>query len=238
MEQFPRAAFASCLAPSEKFIYPVELDARQFCLCAFLGPAVLANDFTQIFFRTEALRAVGGFQGRYRSGDTQIQLILGMRSHVVLTGGGLAWWRQHPGQASEAIRNNGVSVKERWQYCMEVLGDPACPLTGSEKATARHNLSRLVLRHALRLASRRQFHDSLRIALTTGIRATEWRCLLRDYQFPYLSEVTGEKPIRAIIDAPVPRPMATPRSWLPQVPQVRRRAPARRLTLELATPAE
>src|SRR6185369_7122651 len=26
MEQFPRAAFASCLEPSEKFIYPVELD--------------------------------------------------------------------------------------------------------------------------------------------------------------------------------------------------------------------
>jgi hypothetical protein len=238
MEQFPRAAFASCLEPSEKFIYPVELESRQFCMCAFLGPGGLANDFTQLFFRTEALRAAGGFDGRYRSGDTQIQLKLGLRSHVVLMGGGLAWWRKRRGQASEAIRSNGEAVKERWQYGVDALNDPACPLTPSEKADARHNLSRLVLRHALRLASRGQFHDALRIALTTGIRATEWRSLLRGYQFPYLRDVTGDNPIRERIDVPVPAPMVPRRSWRPKALRLAQRVPARRSALELATPAE
>ena len=238
MEKFPRAAFASCLEPSEKFIYPVELDSRQFCMCAFLGPGGLANDFTQLFFRTEALRATGGFDGRYRSGDTQIQLKLGLRSHVVLMGGGLAWWRKRRGQASEAIRGNGEAVKERWRYGVEALNDPACPLTSREKTDARHNLSRLVLRHALRLASRGQLHDALRIALTTGIRATEWRSLLRGYQFPYLRDVTGDNPIRERIDVPVHAPMIPRKSWGPKVLRLPQRVPGRRSALELATPAE
>src|SRR6476619_6358466 len=48
MERFPRAAMASAIAPCEKFIFPLELTSAQFYRCAFMGPNVFANDFTQI----------------------------------------------------------------------------------------------------------------------------------------------------------------------------------------------
>ena len=197
MERFPGAAMASAIAPCEKFVFPLELAPREFYLSAFTGPNVLANDFTQIFFRADALKAHGGLDLRYRSGDTQIQLALGMRSSVVLIPNGMAWWRRRSGQASEAIRHNGESVKERWQYCIELLGDPACPLSAVEKRVARHNLTRLVLRHSLRLASRGQWEDAARIAFTTGFPIGEWTALLRNYDQSYLADVTGDDPVRA-----------------------------------------
>jgi glycosyltransferase involved in cell wall biosynthesis len=216
MEQFRALRLRAAWSPRRNSSIPSSSIRGNSACAPFSDPAASPTDFTQLFFRTEALRAIGGFDGRYRSGDTQIQLKLGLRSHVVLMGGGLAWWRKRRGQASEAIRSNGEAVKERWQYGVDTLNDPACPLTPREKTDARHNLSRLVLRHALRLASRGRFHDALRIALTTGIRAAEWRSLLRGYQFPYLRDVTGDNPIRERIDVPMPAPMITRKSWGPR----------------------
>lgn len=204
MERFPDAAFASGLTPCEKFVYPVELTPRQFCSCAFLGPNVLANDFTQLFFRTEALRSLGGFDLRYKSGDTYVQFALGMRRNVLLIGGGLAWWRKRRGQASETIRATGKGIAEMWRYSRELLEEPGCPLTADEKAMARENLSRLILRQSARLLLHGQFLDAWRLALRTGLPIGEFRCLFGPYDRPYLSAVTGERPIHLGIGRTAP----------------------------------
>lgn len=238
LQQFPRAAFAAGLTPCEKFIFPVELAPREYCSCAFLGPNVLANDFTQLFFRTEALRAIGGFDLRYRSGDTYIQFALGMRSHVVLTAGGLAWWRQRRGQASERMRANGESLQEMWRYCRELLEQPACPLDEREKGAARANLTRLLLRRSVRLMLRKQPGDAYRLAFETGIPLREWASILRPYEHPFLRHVTGDNPVRVSIDAGPPVTDAPRRTWRPVARLPQPRVLARRSTLELATPAE
>jgi hypothetical protein len=224
MEQFPQAAFASGQAPCEKFVYPVELTPREFCSCAFLGPNVLANDFTQLFFRTEALRALGGFDLRYRSGDTYVQFALGMRRNVLLVGGGMAWWRTRRGQASESLRSSGQGIAEMWRYSRELLDHPVCPLTAGEKAMARHNLSRLVLRRSARLLLQGHLADAHRLAMRTGIPIDEFLCLFGSYEKPYLRAVTGDHPIRMAI------------AKRPLVAQPVARVPARRLPRLVPTP--
>jgi hypothetical protein len=211
MEMFPDAGYACALAPCEKFIYPLELSPREFCLAAYLGPGVLANDFTQLFFRTEALRRHGGLDLRYRSGDTQIQIQLGMREPVVLMSNGLAWWRRRRGQASEGIRSNGASIREMWRYCTEAIDDRACPLGDDEKAMARRNLTRLALRHSIRLLSRGQLRDAARTAFRTGFGLREWHCLANGYEHPFLREITGDDPIRKVITPAAASPPASPR---------------------------
>lgn len=218
MEQFPEAAFASGLSPCEKFIYPVELTPRQYCSCAFFGPNVLANDFTQLFFRTQPLRALGGFDLRYKCGDIRIQYALGMRCNVLLVGGGLAWWRKRRGQASEPLRDSGRAITEMWRCSRELLEDPICPLTDAEMTMSRENMSRLVLRQSIRLLLRGQVRDAGRLAFETGVPVAEIRCLFGPYEKPYLRTVTGEHPIRLGIgrSAPAPRPMTPPIGQRPQ----------------------
>ncbi len=213
MRQFPSAGFAAALPPCEKFIYPVELTPREFCSCAYFGPIVVANDFTQLFFHTETLRNFGGFDKRYRTGDTYIQYALGMHYQCVLISAGQAWWRRRPGQASEGLGQSGLGLSETSRYCRELLANIDCPLGRREKAIARANLSRMVLRNAAKRVLRGQVHDALDMVVDAGIPLQEWRYALSRHQAPYLDEVTGENPIRFAIGrtmaapaAPVPAP--------------------------------
>src|SRR5262249_30439746 len=146
MEQFPRAAFASALQPCEKFIYPIELTPYQFAHCLFLGPIVIANDFTQLMFRTESLRAAGGFDAGRICGDTYVQIAMGTRENCVLVNGNMAWWPRHPGQASERLLAERWGVIELAKYSSEALEDANCPLSPSDKRVARANIARMVMR--------------------------------------------------------------------------------------------
>ena len=235
MERFPDAAFAAALPPSEKFIYPVELTPAEYCRCTFLGPIILTSDFTQLFFRTEALRAVGGFDTRYRTGDLHIQYLLGSRRNALLVANGLAWWRKRRGQASEALRARGEPIVEMWRYCREILDDPACPLQAHEKDMARENLSRMVLRNSVRMLLRGRLGNAMHMALHTGVPLNEWSCILHPYKKPYLSEVTGDKPLHVAVERQ-PAPIAlTHKPW--RLPR-RLARPERPSAIELAVPAE
>ena len=218
LARFPHAGFASAMAPCEKFIYPVELTPHQFCSCAWFGPNVLTNDFTQLFFRTEALRALGGFDLRYRSGDTHVQFALGMRRNVVLMGAGLAWWRRRRGQASEALRGTGESLREMWRYCRELLEHRDCPLDEEEKSLARENLSRQLLRSSVRMMLRGNIRGATRVALRTGIPAGEWSALFGPYKKPFLSTVSGENPIHLGLGMPVTFVPPPPRARVRTLP--------------------
>jgi len=205
MERFPDAGFGGCLPPSEKFIFPVALTPKQYCSCTFLGPMVLASNFTQLIFRTEALRSIGGFDLRYRTGDLHIQYALGIRHDVVLLGGGLAWWRRHSGQASEALIANGEALVELWRYGRAFVDDPACPLDGEEKKLARANLSRMLLRNSVKMLFHRHPADAWRMVFESGMPWTDWPCLLSRYDKPYLQSVTGANPLRSPDAQPPPR---------------------------------
>jgi hypothetical protein len=209
MERFPTAAFGGCLPPAEKFVFPVKLTPKEYCSCTFFGPIVLASNFTQLVFRTDALKSIGGFDLRYRTGDLHIQYALGSRHEVVLLGAGLAWWRRHAGQASEALIASGDAVVELWKYCRELLDESHCPLTPQEKALALENLNRMLLRNAVKMLLRRRPANALRMALETRIPWTEWHCLFSPYRKPYLDSVTGGNPVRSAVEV-LQRPVTLP----------------------------
>ena len=206
MGRFPSAGFGVALPPNEKFIYPVEMAPREFCSCAYFGPTVIANDFTQLFFHTETLRNFGGFDDRYRTGDTYIQYALGMRYKCVLMSAGHAWWRRRAGQASEAITHSGRSLSESWRYCRELLGAPECPLDREGRSLARANLSRMVLRNAAKRILRGEIHDAIGMLVDAPVPPTEWHYVFTRHQAPYLNDVTGENPMKAAARAMLRRP--------------------------------
>ena len=222
MRQFPSAGFASALPPCEKFIYPVELTPREFCSCAYFGPIVVANDFTQLFFHTETLRNFGGFDRRYRTGDSYIQYALGMHYKCVLISAGQAWWRRRSGQASQSLQSSGLGLAETSRYCRELIGQIDCPLDTHEKALARANLSSMVLRNAAKRALRGNFHDAMDMLLDAKVPLTEWHSALLGHRTPYLAEVSGENPIRYGIGNVTPAPTGVGRRNVERVKLARR----------------
>ena len=213
LDQFPDAAFASALPPLDKFIYPVELSPREFYGCQFLGPNITAADFTQLLFRTDALRSVGGFHPRYRSGDTHIQYVLARSHTCVLIGGGCAWWRHHPGQASESL------LRERWgraefaRYACELLEHPDCPLSLAERRLAKANACRPLLRSVVRFALRGRVVHALRLLRHSGISPNAWRFIFSIEARPFLSDRGGANPLSSRAPQPervsaLPAPVA------------------------------
>ncbi len=196
MERFPNVAFACARPPSEKFIYPVELTPHQFCSCLFLGPAILGADFTQVMFRTECLRALGGFDGRFRSGDVQSQILLGLQQNCLLINGGLAWWRRRPGQASEALIRDRSHIVETAQISLEIMGRKEFPLSISDTKKARANIARMVGRNMVKCALQGRLALAARLLLRSGIRLTDLHHVLTRYSHPYLSEVSGANPLK------------------------------------------
>lgn len=202
LDERPAAAFAAALPASEKFVYPVVLTPRQYYSCQFLGPVIIATDFTQLLFRTACLRAVGGFDARYRTGDTHIQFVLGREFPCVLVANGLAWWRRHPRQASQALLGEGWGRAELACYGRELLEHERCPLPDHDRAQALANIRRPVLRAAARWALRGRWLHALRLLRRARIPLTAWpQVLLGDHR-PFWQHVDGLDPISTPLDKP------------------------------------
>ncbi|MDQ3025082.1 MAG: glycosyltransferase family 2 protein [Pseudomonadota bacterium] len=199
MESFPSAAFASAQPPSAKFVYPVELTPQQFFSCQFLGPNVMGRDFTQLIFRTDRIRDVGGFDPRFRSGDTHIQLRLALKANCVLIGDGLAWWRRYPGQASESLVRDRWGLAEYVCYGQEALAHSDCPLSAQERRLAKSNLCRMLLRNVARYAREGRVVHALGLLRRGCVSVRDWRFLFAKDRMPYLQETTGKNPLTSEI---------------------------------------
>lgn len=195
MEAFPRAALAIAQMPLDKFIYPVQLSPREFLACQFLGPGVTGHDFTRLLFRTQALRSQGGFDLRFRTGDTHIQLRLASRESALLVSDGIGWWRRKPGQASEALHAERWGVAEYTRYAFELLDDPSCPLAEEEIRVAKANLARMAIGSVAHFARRGRLRHAMRLFEASGLRWADARFLFARERRPYLREVSGANPI-------------------------------------------
>ena len=195
LDRFPDSAFASAQPPSDKFIYPLELTPHEFYACQFLGPNITAMNFTQLLFRVEPLRAVGGFDPAYRSGDTHIQFVLGLTHACALIANGLAWWRRRPGQASESLLQDGWGTAEVARYGRLLLQDRRCPLSPAEKRLAHANICRPLLKNVVRYILRGRFVHAWRLLRFAGVSPMRWRHLFTREHRPYWAEVDASRPL-------------------------------------------
>ena len=200
LDAFPSAAMAMARPWSEKFVYPVELDPREFFLCQFLGPPVSAINFAHLMLRTSALREAGGLDTRFRSGDTYIQYRMALSHNSLLISDGLAWWRRSPGQASEELLRNHVLDLESLQYRNEVLADSRCPLTAAESERARANLYGGFIRLVIRCLLRGRVALAMRLLQKARLPNRAWRYMLVPGDYSHLSDVTASEPLASRLE--------------------------------------
>ncbi|MEO7741970.1 MAG: glycosyltransferase family 2 protein [Usitatibacter sp.] len=193
LDRFPDAAFASAQPPSDKFIYPLPLTSYEFYACQFLGPDITAMNFTQLLFRVAPLRAAGGFDPAYRSGDTHIQFVLGLTHACVLIANGLAWWRRRPGQASESLLRDGWGSAELAQYGRALLQDARCPLHPTQKRLAHANICRPLLKNVVRAMLRGRFIHAWRLLRYSGVSPIRLRHLFSRDRRPHWADVDASR---------------------------------------------
>lgn len=196
LEAFPEAGMAVSRQRSERFVYPVELSPREVYLCQFLGvEKVNGAGLVRFLFRTEVLRQVGGFDTRFRSGDPYIQQRISLSYPSIFINDGLAWWRRRTGQASEAVNRDHVDYLEGVLFNREFLNSPECPLTREEVRLAFSNLYGGFIRLAIYCALRGRVWHAIQLLRKAQIPLQEWRYTFVPAHYPYMSDVTAERPI-------------------------------------------
>lgn len=193
---FPAAGMAMARPWSEQFVYPYELTPREFYLAQYLGPDILGINFTQILFRTDALRGVGGLSEKFRTGDAWIQYRIGLEWNCLLVSDGVAWWRRRPDQASEIVLTDRINVLEALIFRREFLRNPLCPLNSSERALALDNLIRAFLRVVVRTALAGRPRLALSLLRRGQVGPRSWSAVLRRPVSTHLSGVTATAPLR------------------------------------------
>lgn len=124
----------------EKIIFPFRVSPHDFFKSIYCGRnSIMGLNFTKILFNVDKLRSVGGLSNNFKTGDTYIQLLMGMNYPVLLIGEGFSWWRRRPNQASEKILKDGSAVAEKYGYLQEFLQNERCPLTNEEINLAKIN---------------------------------------------------------------------------------------------------
>lgn len=162
-ERAPDAGVVFATRERPPWRYPVRLAPEEVYRMHFTVGGVLHQGPLSSLLRRDAVLAVGGFPEIY-TGDVACWLNLAREFPVVLTGGGLFWWREHAGQLSESLRS--VSLKwaahqaEGARLHWEALNHPDCPLPAAERLV----YQRRIERDYLRLMARNGLRGRWRVA--------------------------------------------------------------------------
>ncbi|MFA5190365.1 MAG: glycosyltransferase [Verrucomicrobiia bacterium] len=83
-------------------------------------------------FRADAFRRAGGFDGRFRSGDCEMNLRMAMFFGVLLLPGGLWWYRSHDKQVVKQMTPDNT-LPETLIWYRELLSHPVNPFSKDQK---------------------------------------------------------------------------------------------------------
>jgi len=119
---------------------PMLLTPRMSYQREFLGSGMFNAGPSGALFRTDALRALGGFEDLGSPSDFLFWLRACARVNVLLLPADLFWYRVHPDQelqSESAQRQNAATITHVWA----ALAEPGCPLTAEERDQARRNVT-------------------------------------------------------------------------------------------------
>lgn len=119
---------------------PMLLTPRQSYQREFLGFGLFMCGPAGALFRTDAFRALGGFEDYGAPSDTIFWMRACARYPVVLFPGDLFYYREHPGQAlvaPDAARRYATVTAHAWR----ALSAPECPLDDAEREQAKTNVA-------------------------------------------------------------------------------------------------
>lgn len=168
LHAFPECGMALMTWFRNNLFYPVMLSSEKFFIGEYFGHGFLGTAFSNVLFRTAALRAAGGLDTAYRCGDDYIRYQIALKHPSLLINDGLTWWRETPGQASQQHQRSGQLFIDSIRLKLEVLGHQACPLPAVLIEKAKANVYSLIGRsiwqslRSLQIARARHIWRSLR----------------------------------------------------------------------------
>lgn len=195
LDAFPESAMAIVRPWSEKIVYPYEISPRDMYRMEFLGRGATGINFMHVMFRTDALRATGGFDLRYRCGDDWMQLRLARDHMSLLISQTCGWWRRTPNQASEKLLRSNEAAAQGVMYRAEFLLDPRCPLDAAERAVAFANIHGEFVRLLCRYIARGRWVHALKLWRIAGAPISAWKHLLTAGRRQHLAGVTAAAPL-------------------------------------------
>ena len=201
MEQFPDAAIAIQKNYQNNVVFPVLLSPTEVLTNYFFGRTpLISSSLASNFFRTDRLKATGGFSGKFRSGDEEIRLKLACTDPFLLVQGWVTWPRETPGSASVKIhRLDGLSEVYRIVLDLQATGLLRGAGAGMDDLIVRHmrNMLRTEMLKCL-------LKGDLRTALSLKKKNNfTWRDLrnpsrINGYPEDFLANATPVKPFKQL----------------------------------------
>lgn len=149
-----------CSVPNVRdIIFPLLVTKTMFFRFFFFGRPLIGQNFTKILFKREALKAVSLLPTHIRSGDTYIQMKLGLNFSSLLIEEDISWWRKRENNATAQIYSNYRYLSENLSYGLEIVNDSKFPLNETETETIFKNLYGSYLRMLVRLTIWGKFSD-------------------------------------------------------------------------------
>jgi glycosyltransferase involved in cell wall biosynthesis len=179
LERHPEAGFA--LSASSYWVggpCPMLSTPRLSYAREFLGFGMFMCGPACAMFRTEAFRALGGFEDAGVASDHLFLLHACARVPVLLVSADLFWYRVHENQEfrSDRAEHDALLVSPRvWA----ALNAPDCPLSGSEREIAKRNHAYVTARAAWRDVRRGRVSIAAARVRESGLTAAEWARYLR-----------------------------------------------------------
>ena len=139
---FPEAGMIWGLNPQHFpfFIFPYLVQPEVNMQLIYRTPIPISNiGFGEIVFRTDVLRAAGGFVLKYKTGDTYIKKKIAMTTPVLYAPIGFIFWRQSSGQASKNIKGMHAML-DRFAIDNEILCDPRFPGSLPDRGVIEQNI--------------------------------------------------------------------------------------------------
>lgn len=136
MENNPRAGML-LMHPYLNWVYfPIMLSPREFYVSTFFSKGFNNTAFTNTFLKIKVLKDVMLLPTKFKAGDTYVRLKIASKYHTLIAQDQLTWWRETPGQASQLIWNNPVSILESYHLHLDIISNEENPLTTIERKQA------------------------------------------------------------------------------------------------------
>lgn len=149
--KFPQCGMALMRWYKKNIFYPVVISPYQFYIESFFNDGYNNIALSNVLFRTQLLKKMGGFSTKFKSGDSFIRLKFGAIYDTLLINDGLTWWRETPNQASSFIKLNYKFLIENFNISFSSLSEKSCPLNEKEIELAKINLNTKILQNAFQL---------------------------------------------------------------------------------------
>jgi glycosyltransferase involved in cell wall biosynthesis len=136
-----------------------------------LGPAAA-------LFRSEAFKALGGFDDTPHAADYLFWLRACAQVNVLLVPGDLFYYRIHPEQEAGKPTND-LAYAHAGRAAWRMLNSSACPLTGEALERAKCNYTYVQARGIYRMLRRRRFASAAAFIRHGGLGVADWIRYLR-----------------------------------------------------------